>query len=589
MHGITGTRLACGFVVAAAVSITSADAAARLCAATPEKRAKSITSCMASSVPGDVILLSPGIYTDAANGGHETFPIQVKTGVAIVGYASNNTVIEAGDANALEGDSANVTIDNVTIKSNQRAVYLSTASGPGEFTITNSVLDGYLIVWNNDTAIHVDNIRITAPDFPISLAGTSQLRTTNISVSNVAVTSDNSLPYLPEGAIAARWADSVTISSAEVSNFYENFQIYGVNKLLVDNMTGVNSVNSGADTVVIRDSVFGLAGEGPFHNYGGAHKIMNSMLVGGTGNLTEGTVLSNCTDENLNPVSNVTYTANAEVPTASITALLARAQAGDTIKIPAGIYTDAANGGYETFPLQMRAGVSLVGDNAKNSIVYGNGSRLYLIEGDSSDINIENLTIESENGWPIRLNVMSSPAGAAVKNSIIKGLGGMVIRNDVAVTVDNCTVLARDGHISLSGSAGTNTLRAIVSNSTLSGTGATQTTGEAAISGGNGHSLSISNVTVTNMYENFQIGSYLNVMVDHLNGVNNVNYHTPGNLLIQNSKLGYLSNDGKGVLISHQGTTRVVNTMFVNGLQSVHGSTTLLNVYDENLDPVTIP
>jgi len=37
------------------------------------------------------------------------------------------------------------------------------------------------------------------------------------------------------------------------------------------------------------------------------------------------------------------------------------------------------------------------------------------------------------------------------------------------------------------------------------------------------------------------------------------------------------------------GTVKVVNTMFVNGINSVYGETTLLNVYDENLMPITMP
>jgi hypothetical protein len=597
-------RIVCLSLVAIAAFVVK-DASAAVCEATPDKAVRSITSCMAESNSGDVILLAPGVYTDGANGGYETFPIQMKAGVALVGRNAENTmIIGTGNISSriptITGDSAGIVIDNVTVSSDDwvpiALTEMSTAVGA---VVKNSIIEGRLgIQITNDVAATVDNCEVLARDGHVSLRGTLDKYTLKATISNSVLTGTGPTQTTGEAAMGGSYGDSLTITNVTVTNMLENIQAGSYNEIAIDRLNGVNNINVSNTNLFIENSKLGyLTNDGnpvSLGNRDGTTKVVNTMLVGGLEDITvpNVTMLLNCFDEDLNPVSNVNLVANPNVATGSITALLAKAQPGDTIKIPAGVYTDWANGGFETFPLQMKAGVSLIGEGAGSTIIQGTGdlgNRIRTIEGDSAGVVLENLTISSIDWQPVWLDTMSTADGALIKDCIIQGRGGVFIANDVAITVDGTEVYGRDGLLSFNGTTNTRTMIGTISNTILAGTGPTQTTGEAAIFGGNGASLTLTNVTIKNLLENMQVRNYDNIVIDHLNGVNHFNLSNT-NLLIQNSKLGFLTNDGQGVTLgNNNGSNKVVNTMFVNGLQSASGQTTLSDVYDENLAPVTMP
>jgi len=270
----------------------------------------SITRTLSRATFGDVIYVEAGVYDSL----YETFPLQMKAGIALVGANAENTIISAGDFNAIEGDSAGVVLDNLTIASNARAIFLESASRPGDLSMRNLIVRGgtdpgglALLIWNNDTRVTIATCDISAYD-GMGISGSSSAATLDIEITHTSIAS-NAPPLAAEAAIGAGNANSVSLSDVSVRNFFENFQIHGVNEITVDGLNGVSNVNSGATRVLIRNSLLGYtdsteAPAGLDQRSNGTMKIVDTMLVNGAAappNHGEITLL-NCYDQNLNPV-----------------------------------------------------------------------------------------------------------------------------------------------------------------------------------------------------------------------------------------------------------------------------------------------
>ena len=271
----------------------------------------SITRVLERATSGDVIFVEAGVYDQV----YETFPLQMKAGIALVGASAENTVISAGDVNAIEGDSAGVVIDNLTIASNAQTIFLQSASAPAGLSIRNSIIRGgtnpgglALIVRNNDTRVTIENSDLSAYD-GLGISGSSSTSTLDVEITGTSITS-NAPPLAAEAAIGVGRANSVTLNKVTVRNFFENFQIHGVNEISVDDLNGVSNVNSGATKVLIRNSLLGYidGNEEPAgldQRSNGTMKIVDTMLANGAeapanhGDIT----LLNCYDQHLNPVT----------------------------------------------------------------------------------------------------------------------------------------------------------------------------------------------------------------------------------------------------------------------------------------------
>lgn len=249
-----------------------------------------------------LIKLMPGVYSLNA-------PITLIPHVDLVGSGTGNTTITAADFNAIEGDSASVTIADLSIESNEHAIYMSIASELGVFTITNvnakSLNRGAVYIRNNDAAIIVDNCVLTGRDGPLGFHGTNSVKTLNVNIrSTEFLRSDPA--YLPESAVFGSNAHSITINDVKIVGYLENFQIGRIDKVNVSRLDGVGYFNFPASVdVTVRDSrlsntqdsgpvpiVWGVPSYGPI-------KVVNTMLVGGTDATVAEATLLNCFDENL--------------------------------------------------------------------------------------------------------------------------------------------------------------------------------------------------------------------------------------------------------------------------------------------------
>ena len=286
-------------------------ASARQYTAKAESFGTSITRILARATTGDVVFVEAGVYDST----YETFPLQMKAGIALVGANAENTIISAGDDNAIEGDSAGVVLDNLTIDSNARAIFLDSASAPDGMSMRNLIIRGgrnpgglAALVWNNDTQVTIENCEMSAYD-GLGIAGSMGASTLDVEIRGTSIVS-NAPPLAAEAAIGVGRANSVSLSDVTIRNFFENFQIHGINEITVDRLNGVSNVNSGSAKVLIRNSLLGYidmteAPSGLDQRAGGTMKIVDTMLVNGAtvfqnhGEIT----LLNCYDQNLNPVT----------------------------------------------------------------------------------------------------------------------------------------------------------------------------------------------------------------------------------------------------------------------------------------------
>ena len=135
-------KVLAGVAVAACLFLNSGLASAKLFVEKSNQARKSITVRLSKAKSGDSIEIQAGVYKDVANGGYETFPLQMKAGVALIGTNAENSIVSAADFNAIEGDSAGVTIENLTIKSNLRPIFLDRMSTADAVSVKNSIIQG---------------------------------------------------------------------------------------------------------------------------------------------------------------------------------------------------------------------------------------------------------------------------------------------------------------------------------------------------------------------------------------------------------------------------------------------------------------
>jgi len=94
---------------------------------------------------------------------------------------------------------------------------------------------------------------------------------------------------------------------------------------------------------------------------------------------------------------------------------------------------------------------------------------------------------------------------------------------------------------------------------------------------------------IINYLENFQIGTINEVKVNRLDGVAYFNFPAGVDVTVRDSRL---SNPRGGVVPivwgpPSYGPIKVANTMLVGGTDATAAEATLLNCFDENLEPVT--
>jgi len=286
--------------------VASADAA--ILNANPTKASSSITERMAVAVAGDVIMLEPGLYTDVASGGYEIFPIQVKAGVTLLGYGSENTRIESPAQSALAGDSTGVTIDGLAVTAPTGPIHFVQSSGSegvvfrnSKFVATNE--GNALDVYNTPGAIVIENCQLTGY---VGLAvASSGFAPKEVRIHNTIFTTEDGPVH--EDPIWIMAADKVTLTNVSTVGFDFGPVIYADGDVSIDgcDFEGYSAINRAK--VSIRNSVFK---PGTYNStvslnvFGGAEvKIANTLLSNGVA--TDGTAtvkLFQCYDSNLDPV-----------------------------------------------------------------------------------------------------------------------------------------------------------------------------------------------------------------------------------------------------------------------------------------------
>lgn len=278
------------------------------------------------------------------------------------------------------------------------------------------------------------------------------------------------------------------------------------------------------------------------------------------------------------------YVARADQPNKSITTWLAQAVAGDSIAIEAGVYTDGAHGGNETFPLQMKAGVSLIGTNPENTIISAPGAAI-AIGGDSAGVRIEGISVEGANA-ALQLDTMSIDAGVTIKDSKFTSVAVtfervVKIYNTNTIVMDGCDVTSLAGSAYLSGSPGYPAVKA--ENIRVTDSRFT------AIAGGSEEEFVVfegENVLTSDVVINgFPANGWL-LMVR--------GGKTVADNLIVNGSISFfgeaLVKDSKFTDIGGQfGSDIKVATSMIEGNIYPYGPLKVFQCYDSNLDPVVYP
>lgn len=254
-----------------------------------------------------VIKIMPGVYDLSA-------PVTLVPHIDLIGSGSSNTSITANGFNAVEGDSAGVTIADLNIASDLYAIYLDTASTADGLTLKNvtatSDSRGAVYIQNNDTRITVDSCKLTGRDGPLGFRGTHSTNTLEVEIHDTEFFTNNT-NYLPESAVFGTNAHSLTLNDDKIVGYLENFQVSRIDEIRVNRLDGVAYFNfpSSVD-VTVRDSrlsnplggavpiVWGTPAYGPI-------KLVNTMLVGGTDVSAAAATLLNCFDENLQTVTSI--------------------------------------------------------------------------------------------------------------------------------------------------------------------------------------------------------------------------------------------------------------------------------------------
>jgi len=278
--------------------------------------------------------------------------------------------------------------------------------------------------------------------------------------------------------------------------------------------------------------------------------------------------------------------ASPDKPSTSITACLAKVSAGDVIKMDPGVYTDPSNGGYETFPLQMIAGITLSGHGAGNTMIYAQTANA--IEGDSAGVKIEDVSVEGVNR-ALDLSTMSYSEGIVLKDSRFAGLGHsftVQIQNNISVLMDGCEVYGGDV-LFLKG-----TNNGVVDDVRINDSLFIDTDncyGEEALS------INAADVVVTDvLLKGWTCGSYAfaarnvegTVLIDNLI-TNGTILFTNANALIKNSRIG---NGSFSVSSQNYANVKIASSLLDGALLPVsNGQIKLFQCYDANMDAVIYP
>lgn len=278
---------------------------ADICTADPTKSKGTITKCLDKASSDDVILLMPGEYRNKSLGGLETFPLQMKPGVSLIGYGANSTKLLATGSMAIVGSSDGVKIQGVTIETDQTALYLTEPSTTEGLEVRDCrIISGWSVgvgngsnIKGNTTSVVVDNCEFIGRDWLFNVSDAASL-----TISNSSFTGDMS----GEAALSGR-VGKLVLSSISIKGFPDNFQFWA-DEVLMDDVDILNTfyIASPSD-VLIRDSRIGHYDGGPVYVRAGTPdnevKIVDTMLYGGLDAKTTYVILNNCYDENLNPIT----------------------------------------------------------------------------------------------------------------------------------------------------------------------------------------------------------------------------------------------------------------------------------------------
>jgi len=278
---------------------------ADICTADPTKSKGTISKCLEKASADDVILLMPGEYRNITLGGLETFPLQMKPGVSLIGYGANSTKLLATGSIAIVGSSGGVKIQGVTIETDQTALYLTEPSSAEGLEVRDCrIISGWTVgigngsnIMNNTSSVVVDNCEFIGPDWLFNVSDAASLK-----ISNSSFTGDMS----GEAALSGR-VGKLVLSSISIKGFPDNFQ-YWADEALMDDVDILNTFYfASPSNVLVRNSRIGHYGGGPVYvragSAGNEVKIVDTMLYDGLDDRTTHVIFNNCYDENLSPIT----------------------------------------------------------------------------------------------------------------------------------------------------------------------------------------------------------------------------------------------------------------------------------------------
>lgn len=278
---------------------------AEICTADPTKSKGTITKCLDKASVDDVILLMPGEYRSTSLGGLETYPLQMKPGVSLIGYGANSTTLLATGSIAIVGSSGGVKIQGVTIETDQTALFLTEPSMTEGLEVRDCrIISGWSVgigngsnIKGNTTSVVVDNCEFIGRDWLFNVSDAASL-----TILNSSFTGD----MTGEAALSGR-VGKLVLSSISIKGFPDNFQFWA-DEVLMDDVDILNTFYiAPPSNILIRDSRIGHYGGGPVDiragSPGNAVKIVDTMLYGGLRANTTDVILNNCYDEALNPIT----------------------------------------------------------------------------------------------------------------------------------------------------------------------------------------------------------------------------------------------------------------------------------------------
>jgi len=255
------------------------------------------------------------------------------------------------------------------------------------------------------------------------------------------------------------------------------------------------------------------------------------------------------------------------------------------IKLAPGTYTDNTNGGTEVFPITLKPFVSIIGSGMNNTKIYAPNTNA--IEGDSTGVMIDGVTVESTPGTGMFLSTSTADSGTILKNSrFIHGSSvayAAYVNNANSVTVSDCEFLGSEG-------LGVYSPNAVIRDSRF-----IQISGYSA---DNGLDVTTSGtVTLSNLVvRGFNISAFIasesnaDVSISNIDADHNIVLHNV-TTLIRDSKIGtnpYDPTSYMSLRLTGTAQAKVISTMLESGISNNDDATVkTFQCFDSNLDPVT--